>query len=170
MLSEQEDACHRFFLDVRRAQSAVAVKALGLIGEAAEGGQLIRERTLPNGTVEREYAPIDWRAADKLLVRVLPREYAESAQLQLTGAGGGPLQVSHTIEALAARLEDAAARRGEPDVLPDADGHDVVAGEVTGSVYVNGSNGVNGHANGHVNGRVNGVNGSNGSNGSHPDE
>ena len=65
VLNEQEEGCRLFWREVTEARAQVAVEQMSLIQEAAQGGQLLRRRTLRNGVIEEEYAPIDWRAASK---------------------------------------------------------------------------------------------------------
>jgi hypothetical protein len=131
-LTEVEEAVRSFREDTLSARASVAVRNMTLLQEAAQGGQLIRERTLPGGIVEREYAPIEWRAADTLLKRSFPQEFAEARSLELTGAGGGPVKFesSHTVVELAARLSAELARTREDDLVLEAGEGDVVDGEV----------------------------------------
>ena len=103
---------------------AVARNALN-IQQAARGGFTTKttKRTLPNGTIEEETvvtAP-DWRAADRFLRYAAPDWAATQqgpAQVELTGAGGGPVQVESTerLEALSVALA-ARLAAGSPGVL-----------------------------------------------------
>jgi len=50
----------------------------------ARGGQLLRRRRLPNGVLEEEFAPIDWRAARKLVDISFRHEFERARQQELT--------------------------------------------------------------------------------------
>lgn len=131
--------------DTQRARSAGAVQGVGLVAKAAQGGYVIRRRTYRDAATgkvvtEEDLAPPDWKAASWLLTHTVP-EFAQGAtQVEVTGAGGGPVQVHGDVEGLAARVLAAVALRqggeqGEEDehrALPPASGP-VVAGEGTWS-------------------------------------
>jgi hypothetical protein len=66
-LTSDDVLCQGFAAKVKSARAAVAVRNIAVVQQAAEGGYLLRQRMLANGTVEREYAQADWRAAKWLL-------------------------------------------------------------------------------------------------------
>lgn len=120
----------RYAVDSARAESEVRV--VGQIQRVIMGGHVLAEttRTLPDGTVEteRKYAPPDGRVALEFAARAFPDRWARRAALEVTGQGGGPVQVEHTqvIQSLAERLHELAA--GGPD------GGTVPGGTVPGEV------------------------------------
>lgn len=63
-----------------------------------------------------EAGPKDWKAYDKILKVLAPQDWNE--RLELTGAGGGPIQVS--VEELTARAEEALERRAQSDPSAEA--------------------------------------------------
>jgi hypothetical protein len=100
----------RFRDAVNLARAESEVRVIGHIQRVIMGGQVVREvtRTLPDGTVEvdRQYAPADGRVGLEFASRAYPERWARRSALEVTGAGGGPVQVEHTqlITTLAERL------------------------------------------------------------------
>jgi hypothetical protein len=133
--------------ETQRAKAAGSVQGLGLVAKAAQGGYVIRRRTrswrdAATGRVvtevEEDLAPVEWRASAWLLSHTVP-EFAQVAQqVELTGAGGGPVEVRGDVEGLAARVAAAVAWRREQEQererpgLPGGSGA-VVSGEGTWS-------------------------------------
>lgn len=100
---------------VTRARSEAAVKGVLNVQRAAAGGAVTEETTrkwrdpetgapVEERTVKR-MAP-DWRAAAWYLERQHRLHFGKEARLELTGAGGGPVEVSVDADALAARLHE----------------------------------------------------------------
>lgn len=98
-----------FFEEVRTARAAAALRNVGVIQRVANGGTVIERttETTPDGTervTEKKQAP-DWRAAAWWLERSYRGDFRKEAeQIELTGAGGGPLQVTADAADLAGRL------------------------------------------------------------------
>lgn len=141
-----------FYRDTMRARSEGAVRSVALVQKAAAGGYVIRRTSrsykdaatgrVITETVE-DLAPVDWKAAAFVLSKSYAAEFGPSAQqVELSGPGGGPVQVgAPDVEALAARVVGAiAARRDGHDDDPPVDGDDgdgggfdngrVIAGEI----------------------------------------
>jgi hypothetical protein len=127
-LNDDDVVCAAFFRAKEEARAAVAVRNMALMQRGAQGGQLIRKFTHPNGLVEEQYAPIDWRAADTILKRTFPKEFAESQAMEVTGANGGPVQVQGSASADGLR-ELAASVRASIQASHDGDG-EIVDAEV----------------------------------------
>jgi hypothetical protein len=125
-------ACARLLEAIREARATVAASRVKLVHEAAQGGQVVKETTRrwhdPTlGMVEetdRQYSYGDWRAAAWLLSRGYPEFASDAAKIEVSGPGGGPVQVEHDVTRVAARVAAAvAARREDPVPLePDRDG------------------------------------------------
>jgi transposase-like protein len=113
----------RYALDSARAESEVRV--IGQIQRVIMGGQVVREtvRTLPDGTTETErtYAQPNGNVALEFAARAFPDRWARRSAIEVTGEGGGPVQVEHTqvIASLAERLHELAA--GAADDVMDAE-------------------------------------------------
>jgi len=129
-INSVDQAYYDFMVETKQARSAVAVRNTALIQKAAQGGYLIRERTrrLPGGVVEteRDYAPVEWRAADRLLTISFGNEFRESRQLEISGPNGGPVQVeSSSLREHAARLRqrilELEAREDDEDGIVDGE-------------------------------------------------
>lgn len=109
---------------VQRARAESEIRVVGQIQRVIMGGQVLKEitRTMPDGATETEktYAAPDGRVALEFMSRAYPDRWARRSALEVTGAGGGPVQVehAHVIAGLAERLHAALG------------GGDVVAGEV----------------------------------------
>jgi len=117
VLNEQEEGCRLFWREVTEARAQVAVEQMSLIQEAARGGQLLRRRTLRNGVIEEEYAPIDWRAASKLLDISFRHEFDRARQQEMTAGAvdSVPDATSPSVRRLAARLRAERERTAQED-------------------------------------------------------
>jgi len=131
------------------ARAQAEAKAVAVVQKQMVGGYLIHERPLQNLSgdpvhdhdgnvlVERTYAQPDGRLALSYLARSRPAQWGQSAsnRVELTGAGGGPVQVEHgspdQITALSQRLAEVAARMRAEDAEAAAEGDGVVEGEWT---------------------------------------
>jgi hypothetical protein len=135
------------FLTVTKARSEAAMRNVGLIQKAAQGGAVIEETTkkyrdhsgeqVEEKTLKRT-GP-DWRAAAWYLERAHRSEFAKGAeQVEISGPGGGPVSISgEEIDRLSAKLtlhiEQAtvaaieASRRPEDE---DGEGEDVHEAEM----------------------------------------
>lgn len=93
--------------DVKRARSEATSRNVLLIQKAAAGGYVIEEteRKLPDGTTERTIRrqPPDWRAAAFWLERQNLKEFGKRNWTEVTGAGGGPIQIANS-ETVAERV------------------------------------------------------------------
>lgn len=119
VLDEQAESCRVFWREVTEARAQVAVEQMSLIQQAARGGQVLRRRTLQNGTIEEEFAPIDWRAASKALDLSFRHELDRAWELEATDAEVAPMQVSDTVRVLAENLREELERDSSEDVLDD---------------------------------------------------
>lgn len=99
---------------------AIAEEALEIADTPEEGERT--ERTEDGYKVVREdmlgHRKLRVDARLKLLAKWYPTRYGERTAMELTGAGGGPVQVSDTERAakIAAILEAAKRRKAESDV------------------------------------------------------
>jgi hypothetical protein len=117
-----EDPYVEFYLEVIQARSAAAIRNMGIVQAAAQGGQIIENSKkryknddgewVEEETVKRT-AP-DWRAATWFMEKSFRSEFGkEATQVEITGAGGGPIEVNLTpAEELAKRLADHLAAGG----------------------------------------------------------
>lgn len=117
-ISRDDEICHEVWAKVARARSEVAVRNVALVQRAAQGGALTRRttRTMRDGSqeVSEEFAAPDHRAA-VFLLKMFP-EFRAPDELQVTGAGGGPVRVEvddATSRAADRVREVVAARRAE---------------------------------------------------------
>ncbi|MFF4777669.1 transposase [Microtetraspora fusca] len=101
----------QFRQDLYRARDEVEVRVVaGSVMKAAIGGYVVKRvtRTRPDGTVETEeqIAPADGRVGLELLARRFHDRWGRRQPIEVSGPGGGPIQVEHgaTIADLAARL------------------------------------------------------------------
>lgn len=121
--AEQEDAPDwkfQFHHDLYRARAEVEVRIVAAsVMKSAIGGYEVERTTItkPDGTVEErvKYAPADGRVGLDFLARRDPARWARRNPVEISGPGGGPVQVqSATIQQLSARLhEELAALTGE---------------------------------------------------------
>lgn len=129
------------------ARAQAEMRAVQVIQTSMAGGHLVKETPLqningdlvygPHGEVmyDRTYTAPDGRLALSYLGRSRPMEWGQNTanRVELTGQGGGPVQVEHSgdqIASLSARLEQVLAdRRAEDeeeaydaDIVEDGDG------------------------------------------------
>lgn len=129
------DRCYvEFYEAVTRARARASEKAVKLVLKAAEGGYVVRETTRRYrndaghwvNETDKVYAPVDWRAAGWFLDRSDRANWGRgAAEVQLSGPGGGPIEVGPAaFEALASRLRMNFARlSGDPAALPAGDSY-----------------------------------------------
>jgi transposase-like protein len=112
---ETEDASEvkrQFREDLYRAHAEVEVRVVAAsVMKSALGGYVIEETTVtkPDGTVETRVkrAPADGRVGLDLLARRDPARWARRSPVEISGPGGGPIQVqATTIQELSARLHE----------------------------------------------------------------
>jgi hypothetical protein len=137
----QHEPYREFWEEAQRARAAGAMTDLLLVQKAARGGYVIQEnerryRDPVSGELvtetEKKLAPVDWRAAAFVLERTHREHFPKPTVVEVTGAGGGPVEVSGVqVEELAVRLlANIAAVRAE---LPAGDVQDAeVLDEVAG--------------------------------------
>lgn len=127
------------FNEIQQARSSAAVKSVVLIQRAAQGGVVTEETTkkyrdpdtgqvVEEKTVKRS-AP-DWRAGAWYLERQHRQHFGKDDKhhVELTGAGGGPVEVVE-VEALAERVRAnlaaaAAAAAGQQQITDGTDSDD----------------------------------------------
>lgn len=143
----------RFRQRLADARARAEMRAVHVIQKAMQGGYVTSERPVQDvdgrpvrgddGRIlmERTWAQPDGRLALSYLARSRPSEWGQNAtqRLELTGAGGGPVQVEHSEDqfaALAARLaqtaetmrredaEDAEDEAYDVEVIEDGEGDD----------------------------------------------
>lgn len=113
---DDESIYHDLFVAVKKARAYAAVRNVGVIAKAANGGQVTEETTrkyrdpdtgeLVTETTVKRTAP-DWRASAWYLERSHRADWAKGAeQVELTGAGGGPIQFSVDADDLSRRLAE----------------------------------------------------------------
>jgi transposase-like protein len=114
--AEHEDAreaLREFREEVYRARDELEVRiTAGSVVKAALGGYVVKRvvRTRPDGTREEEeqFAPADGRTGLEILARRFgDRGWARRSAVEVTGAGGGSIQVEHSavISDLVGRLQ-----------------------------------------------------------------
>lgn len=102
-----------FYLAIQEARTKAAIRNVGIIQKVARGGTITEQTTrkyrdqdgnlVEEETVKRQ-AP-DWRAAAWYLERAHRSEFGKDAvNVEVTGAGGGPLVFESNEEELAHRL------------------------------------------------------------------
>lgn len=113
---------------VTRARARAELTMTAAVVQDAKGGAIIKHvtRVWRNGTEEeeRQYAPPNGRVALEWLARMEPSRWAHRTGIEVTGAGGGPVQVERRevmIGQLADRLH-ATLTAAEPLALPAAGG------------------------------------------------
>ena len=131
---DQEGRYLELYERVRSARAAAAVRAMANIRRVADGGVVTKVVTrrmrdsatgqIVEETTEDRTAP-DWRADAWYLERQHPEHYGKDASvsLEVTGAGGGPVQIENSahVEALAARLSESLHAITYPDQLEPGD-------------------------------------------------
>ena len=135
-LNAEEQVLRDFWRDVREARAQVAVRNVALVQKAAQGGYLKRERVRrwrdpESGQVvtetDREYADVEWRAAQWLLQTSFSREFGRDPdRVELEVVGEQAVGAGDAVASLAARVALVAARRREEEAAAE-DG--VVEGE-----------------------------------------
>lgn len=94
---------------VTRARAKAELAMTAAVVSDAKGGSVIKHvtRTWRNGTEEEEtqYAPPNGRVALEWLSRMEPSRWARRTGIEVTGAGGGPVQVERR-EILIGQLAD----------------------------------------------------------------
>jgi hypothetical protein len=129
----EHEGFREFWEAVQRARAAGAMTDLLLVQKAARGGYVVKETTRRyrgvDGQVvtevDKAYAPVDWRAASWVLDRTHAAEFRRPTQVELSGPGGGPVEVAAAdVDALASRLvlNIAAARADLPGPDDPVDG------------------------------------------------
>lgn len=104
-------ALRQFRQDVYRARDELEVRvARDSVLKSAIGGYVVKEvtRYKPDGTEEHEQqiAPADGRVGLEMLARRFPDRWARRASVEVSGPGGGAIQVEHSavLASLAERL------------------------------------------------------------------
>jgi len=108
-----------FIEKANRARAEGLERRLRKVEEIAEGGFVTKrtERTYqsksgPVTEVEESYAAPDWKALAWVLERSHREFFGREQRVELTGANGGPVEVSHSeVDALAARIRAHVAGR-----------------------------------------------------------
>lgn len=109
--SQRREYLYAFIRAVEIAEALAEYEMLQVIAEAATSGQKTvkkgkRKITYPKGGVQiEEYeeeviAPPDHKAAMWILERTRPDKYAlkkEATRVEVTGEGGGPVEVEHSV-------------------------------------------------------------------------
>jgi hypothetical protein len=120
----------QFLQDLYRARDELEIRVVaGSVMKAAMGGYVVKRirRTRPDGTVEEEEqtAPADGRVGLEILARRFHDRGWGRQPTEVSGPGGGAIQVSHSasIATLAERLhaELAAASEGESGDVVEGD-------------------------------------------------
>jgi len=132
---EDKAALLELYLGVTANRVQAATRNVAAIQKAVQGGAVTEEttrtfrdhdgQTVTEKTVKR--AAPDWRAASWYLERQFARHFGKAAtEVQITGAGGGPIQVAAEAEDLSRRLSEhiAVATAGTALALPEAVGGD----------------------------------------------
>lgn len=138
-----EQPFRQLYLDVLQARAKATVRNAGLIQQAAIGGVVTEEtvkryRDPDTGVMVEEKTvkrtPPDWRAAAFWLERRDGANFGKAAELnvELTGAGGGPVQMSSGgAEDLAAKVRaNIAVLTAAAATAAEADSDDIVDADV----------------------------------------
>lgn len=149
-LPEIEERFRDFREAVLDARAQAEHRMVNIVFTAASGGSLVSEEPIldlsgnpvfdENGKAmyRRTYSTPDGRLAMQYLQRARPKDWSQraaiDARVEHTGAGGGPIEVEHTvqqIDGLAARLAAVREQFDEEDRETLAlGGGDIVDGEV----------------------------------------
>jgi hypothetical protein len=121
----------QFAHTLSRVRARAEAGAVLTVTNAMRGGAVVRETTRRHRDgseeTERLYAPPDGRLALEYLARTAPARWGRRQAVEVSGPGGGPVEVEHGISddaaALAARVHANMARQREEEDR-------VVAGEV----------------------------------------
>lgn len=104
---EADDAPELFAQFAQALTQARATSRDLLINAAfkdAIGGVEIEQGTRGDGTEYTKVTPPNGRIALELLARMFPREWRPVKAVEVSGPEGGPVALSHDLEALAARI------------------------------------------------------------------
>lgn len=110
--NEAPDWKIQFHQDLYRARAEVEVRVVAAsVMKSAIGGYELERTTItkPDGTVEErvKYAPADGRVGLDFLARRDPARWARRNAVEVSGPGGGPVQVqAATIQDLSVRLHE----------------------------------------------------------------
>lgn len=111
------------FREFREALTRARAHARDLLINAAFkdaiGGVEIESGTRGDGGEYTKVTPPNGRIALELLARMFPRDWRPVKAVEVSGPEGGPVQMSHDLEALAARISKV---RADHENGQDADG------------------------------------------------
>lgn len=109
--------------DVNRARAEATARNVLLIEKAAVGGYVIEEntRTHPDGTTERTIRrqPPDWRAAAFWLERQNLKEFGKRNYTEISGPGGGPVQITNPDDVAKRVIASIERKRAELEARDD---------------------------------------------------
>lgn len=138
-LTAEDESLRQLWQEVTRARADAAVRGVAHLQTVARGGAVLKETTRryrdpATGQVvtetEKTFSPPDARPMQWLLERSYRDGFGKAAQqLEVTGAGGGAVQVesAEVVQTLAQRVASiTAARQREIEAAPE----DVVDAEV----------------------------------------
>lgn len=149
-LPPEEERFRDFRESVLDARAQAERRMVGIVWQAASGGNLVSEEPVldlsgnpvfdENGKAmyRRSYSTPDGRLAMQYLQRARPNNWSQqaaniNAKVEVSGPGGGPVEVEHTVEQVVNLSERLMAVRqqfeAEERELAEGDG-DVVDGEV----------------------------------------
>jgi hypothetical protein len=106
---------------VEQARAEAERLAVEVIFTDFKGGVLIKESERPDGSVERQWTPPNGKLALEYLSRTRRDKYQPVKAVELTGAGGGPVALSHGVD-LAGLAERVAAAAREAEHTDDDGG------------------------------------------------
>ncbi|MET8006221.1 hypothetical protein [Nonomuraea glycinis] len=110
----------RDFADaVEQARAEAEQLAVNVIFQDFKGGVLIKRAERPDGSVEEQWTPPNGKLALEYLARTRRDRYQPVKAVELTGAGGGPVAISHGVD-LAGLAERVAAAAREAEHTDDA--------------------------------------------------
>ncbi|SDH70051.1 Helix-turn-helix domain of resolvase [Sinosporangium album] len=109
-LDNADEAMRHFWRAVTHARAKGRAVLVDAAFEDVRGGFLVKEVERPDGSTERQWAPPNGMLALKMLERMDPEHWRPVKAVEVTGAGGGPVAVSHGVdlEGLAERVARAA--------------------------------------------------------------